>query len=85
MDGPWIPILDDREWDDPDLMRLRPQVIDPDYQRVDNILGIHSLSPAGMDAHLAVYRHAMRSTAGLRKVDREMIAVVVSQINECHY
>jgi AhpD family alkylhydroperoxidase len=27
----------------------------------------------------------MKSTRTLRKVEREMIAVVVSGINECHY
>lgn len=28
---------------------------------------------------------AMRSTPTLRKVERELIAVVVSQANACHY
>ncbi|MBT8199486.1 MAG: carboxymuconolactone decarboxylase family protein [Acidimicrobiia bacterium] len=85
MEQPWIEMLDDREWSDPTLEELRKQVIDPTYQRVDNILAIHSLDAAGMAAHLALYRHAMKPTASLPKVDREMIAVVVSGINECHY
>ena len=52
---------------------------------VDNILKIHSLDPAGLDAHLAVYTSAMRGTPTLPKVDRELIAVVVSGVNGCHY
>ncbi len=85
MEEAWIDMMDDREWSDPTLVELRKQLIDQRYQRVDNILGIHSLDPAGMAAHLALYRQAMKPTASLPKVDREMIAVVVSGINECHY
>jgi alkylhydroperoxidase family enzyme len=82
---PWIEMLDDREWDDPGLLELKPAIVDPSYERVDNILAIHSLDPGSLSSHLALYRQAMRSTSTLRKVDREMIAVVVSQINECQY
>ncbi len=78
-------MVDDREWSDPALVELRKRTVDPAHGRVDNILAIHSLDPASMAAHLALYRQAMKSTRSLPKVDREMIAVVVSEINECHY
>ena len=52
---------------------------------IDNILQIHSLHPAGMRAHIALYTSAMAGTPGLRKVDRELIAVVVSRLNGCVY
>ena len=52
---------------------------------LDNILQIHSLDPDGLRAHLALYRSAMTSTPTLPRVDREMIAVVVSTLNACHY
>jgi alkylhydroperoxidase family enzyme len=52
---------------------------------VDNVLKIHSLHPEGLHAHFAVYGAAMKGTATLPKADREMIAVVVSRINDCHY
>ena len=58
---------------------------DRDRDRVDNIMQIHSLNPQGMAAHDALYRSAMRGTATLRKVDRELIAMVVSAANDCHY
>ena len=52
---------------------------------LDNILQIHSLDPASLRAHYALYRNAMTGTPSLPRVEREMIAVVVSGINECHY
>ena len=48
---------------------------------LDNILQIHSLDPASLRAHLALYRNAMTGTPTLPKVDRELIGVVVSGIN----
>ena len=52
---------------------------------VDNVLKIHSLRPRSMEAHYELYKLLMASTRELRKVKREMIAVVVSAINQCHY
>ena len=60
-------------------------VVDSEYGRVDNIMAIHSLNPAGLAAHNALYLSAMSGTATLRKVEREMIAYVVSHENHCHY
>jgi len=80
----WIETIDDREWDG-ELDELRPRVVDPKTDRVDHIMSIHSLNPRSLAAHDAVYRSAMRGTGSLRKVDRELIAYVVSEINECHY
>ncbi len=54
-------------------------------EAVDNILKIHSLDPKSLRAHLAVYRSAMTGTRGLPKVERELIALVVSSVNGCRY
>lgn len=80
----WINVIDDAEWDG-DLAALRDRVVDPKSGRVDHIMSVHSLNPRSLDAHDTLYRSAMRGTATLRKVDRELIALVVSTINECHY
>lgn len=53
--------------------------------RVDNILRIHSLHPESLEAHLAVYKNIMFGAGPISRADREMIAVVVSAANECHY
>jgi len=80
----WIERVDEDAADD-ELRRLLDESRDPASGRVDHILAVHSLNPAGLAAHLALYRAAMRSTPGLHKREREMIAVVVSGLNGCHY
>ena len=81
----WIQTIDDRQWTHGDLAELRPSVVDPSHDRVDNILAVHSIDPGSLRVHADLYSQVMRSTASLRKVDRELIAFVVSTINECHY
>ncbi len=80
----WIHTIheDDAEGE---LKKLYERVVDPATGRVDNVMKIHSVHPEGLNAHFAVYDAAMKGTATLPKVDREMIAAVVSRINDCHY
>jgi uncharacterized peroxidase-related enzyme len=52
---------------------------------VANILKIHSLSSEVLRAHLAIYQAAMHAPGELSRAQREMIAVVVSVANGCHY
>ena len=81
----YIEVVPDQDWTDDGLGELYPQVVDPNYKRVDNIMAVHSLNPRGMAAHQQLYISAMTGTATLRKVEREMIALVVSLENHCHY
>jgi alkylhydroperoxidase family enzyme len=53
--------------------------------RVDNIIRIHSLNPRSMRDHLELYAHLMRGPSPLSRVQREMLAVVVSAENDCFY
>ena len=64
---------------------LYRRIADPRTGVVDNILTVHALHPAGQAAHVALYQAVMRGTDGLPKVDRELIALVVSQLNQCRY
>ena len=48
-------------------------------------MAVHSLNPAGLAAHDGLYRSAMSGTGTLRKVERELVALVVSLENHCHY
>jgi uncharacterized peroxidase-related enzyme len=52
---------------------------------VDNILKIHSLNPESLKYHYDYYKHLMAGRSGLTRVQREMLAVVVSKVNDCHY
>lgn len=82
----WIGIIPDVEWSETDgLAEQYEAVLDSTYGRVDNIMAIHSLNPAGLAAHNALYLSAMTGTKTLRKVERELIAYVVSFENRCHY
>lgn len=80
----WIDVIDEANAG-ADLAPLYAPMVDPVYGRVDNILQIHSLHPEGMRTHWDLYREVMTGTPTLPKVDREMIALVVSVINSCHY
>lgn len=82
--GPWIEIVPDDAWDG-ELAEMKPLVIDPTHDRVDHIMGIHSLNPRAMAAHDGLYRSSMAGTKTLRKVERELVALVVSLENHCHY
>jgi alkylhydroperoxidase family enzyme len=52
---------------------------------VDHILKIHSLNPGSLKGHVDLYAHLMRGASPLSRAQREMIAVVVSAANHCHY
>jgi len=80
----WIETVREDEWEG-DLAEIKGDVIDRTHNRVDNILQIHSLNPRAMAAHQALYTSAMSGTATLRKVERELIALTVSLLNDCHY
>ena len=60
----------------------------PDEDRVsdtDNILRIHGVHPRTMRLHYDLYRELMHAPGPLSRTQREMIAVRVSALNDCHY
>ena len=79
----WIKIIDEENAED-SLKEQYDQLIEP-WGGVDNILKIHSLNPESLAAHVKLYKTLMYGKSPLRRTDREMIAVVVSAINQCHY
>lgn len=81
---PWIDAPHEDSWPE-EMGALRDDVIDPVHDRVDWIMRIHARDAGSLEAHSTLYRQAMKGTATLRKVEREMIALVVSTVNECHY
>ena len=52
---------------------------------LDNIIRIHSLNPRSMKDHMELYAHLMWGSSPLTRVQREMLAVTVSALNECFY
>lgn len=53
--------------------------------RVFGIVRTMSLAPAVLDASMGLYLRVMFAREGLRRDQREMLAVVTSRANQCHY
>lgn len=53
--------------------------------RVYNIIKIQSQNTASLQAMLQLYSATMRGASPLTRAQREMMAVVVSKTNGCHY
>jgi alkylhydroperoxidase/carboxymuconolactone decarboxylase family protein YurZ len=84
----WIRMIDETEADPATrLGRLYKACLEPEAGTVDEVLKIHGLRPETLDAHLRLYKTAMRprDPGGLSLRERELIAVAVSAANGCAY
>ena len=79
----WIRELLPENADD-ELAEVYSRVAEPDGTG-DNILRVHGLHPKLLADHFELYITAMKCSSPLSRGQREMIAVVVSALNECHY
>lgn len=52
---------------------------------VPNVFSTYSLKPQRLRNFMAMYNEIMLAKSGLTKLEREMIAVVVSSANRCYY
>jgi alkylhydroperoxidase family enzyme len=60
----------------------------PEVDRVpdsDHIIRIHGVNSRVMKQHYELYRALMYGKSSLTRIQREMVAVVVSSENNCHY
>ena len=79
----WIRTIDEDEAEGR-LEKLYARMTEP-WGGVDNILKVHSLNPPSLEGHFELYKTLMRGRSPLSRAQREMIGVVVSQTNRCHY
>ena len=79
----WIKIIKEEEAEGP-LARTY-EALFKRSGRVHNILKIQSQSPSALKAFLDLYRAVMHGESPLSLRQREMLAVVVSKLNGCHY
>ena len=79
----WIAEIDEREAKG-SLKDQYSKLKEP-WGGIDNILKIHSLNPESLAAHVQLYKTVMFGKSPIPRLDREMIALVVSSINQCHY
>ena len=80
---PWIKTIPPEEA----TGRLRKSY-DEAVRRAGRVFGIvraMSLAPAVLDASLELYKRIMFAREGLTRVQRELLATVVSRANDCHY
>lgn len=80
----WIEIIPEEDAEGM-LKELYDRERDRRTGKVDNIMAIHSLNPDTLRAHADLYHTVMHGKSGLSLAEREMIGVVVSAINKCHY
>lgn len=52
---------------------------------VPNVFSTYSLKPQRLRNFMAMYNEIMLAKSGLSKLEREMVAVVVSSANRCYY
>jgi alkylhydroperoxidase family enzyme len=69
---------------DGELAALYERMAEPDGS-VDHILRVHGIHPPSLEAHYELYIRTMKGPSPLSRPRREMIAVVVSALNACHY
>lgn len=79
----WIKVIDDTEADGELKEIYRAQ--GEKAGALANILKIHSLAPRTLSTHMAFCESVMHAPGDLSRIRREMIAVVVSSLNRCHY
>ena len=53
--------------------------------KIWNIVQIMSQNPGVLGASMGLYVQAMHAPSPLTRAQREMLAVVVSKANDCHY
>lgn len=79
----WIKTIDER--DATGLLKKEYDAAIRRAGRVFNIVKINSLKPDLLRTFMQIYLKLMYGASGLSRTRREMIAVVVSKLNQCHY
>ncbi|XDA97841.1 peroxidase-related enzyme [Sulfitobacter sp. LCG007] len=69
----------------PEATRKYFDICEEKLGMVPNVLKAYAFDIAKLDAFTAMYNDLMLAPSGLSKLEREMIAVVVSSINKCYY
>ncbi len=80
---PFIKVIDEADADD--LLSEAYRKVSFAGGSVANILKIHSIRPKALISHFDLYRELMYGHSDLTRAEREMIAVAVSAVNDCHY
>ncbi len=80
---PWIKVIE-KEESDGKLLDIYTR-IEKNRGKLSNIMKIQSLMPDVMESHLDLYMAVMFNKSGIKREEKELIAVVVSALNDCAY
>lgn len=80
----WIEVIPEDQAEG-ELAALYEELRSPETGGLDHVLAVHSLHPRSMRDHARLYRTLMYGEGDLSRPEREMIGVVVSAVNRCHY
>ena len=80
---PWITVIDEKQAEG--KLKEIYENISKKRGKISNIMKIHSLRPKIMQKHMDLYLSILFGKSNLKRVDRELIAVVVFSINDCDY
>jgi alkylhydroperoxidase family enzyme len=80
----WIATVDEAEAEG-DVAEAYTHCADATRHLVPHIWKVHSLNPRSLLDHYRFYRTLLYGQSPLKREQREMIGVVVSAINGCHY
>jgi uncharacterized peroxidase-related enzyme len=82
-DKAWIRVIDEEEADGALAEAYREMA--SSRGKVANIMKVHSLNPEAMRAHMKLYLTLMFGRSDLARPTRELVAVIVSNANDCRY
>jgi len=80
---PYIKTIDEQDAQGP-LAALYQRYANPDGS-VDQVLKVHSLNPASLEAHCQLYIQSCHKPSPLSRAEREIIGTTVSRLNNCTY
>lgn len=80
----WIDIVDEDKAEGK-LAKLYDKLTRSGKNEVAHVLKVQSLNPDLLEDHLKIYKTIMFARSNISRRQREMIATVVSDYNECHY
>ena len=80
----WIDMVDEDKAEGK-LKEIYERITGRGSSKVANVLKVHSLNPQVLEDHLNLYKTIMFAGSNISRKQREMVATVVSTINDCHY
>ncbi len=80
----WINMVEENEAEGK-LQEIYKKITRRGNSKVPHVLKVQSLNPQVLADHLNLYKTIMFANSNITRKQREMVATVVSAINDCHY